>query len=213
MHAAAQSFKNNTVPGRDQITNAIIRNLSYRTLCQLMDFFNEKMSANGQVPREWKEAEITLIPKLGRTRNLQNLRPVSLTSCMGKLFEKSYSNAIWLLHWDAPTILQFNAGLSTACSSTGHLPAAKQRGAKPPKQEHRQVHPSLGHQKGFRHHIPRNDTRGTMQHRMWRKDVQLHKLFFNKPNGYNRHQLDLIYVNANTQPQKTTRLDSIPTTI
>lgn len=40
------------------------------------------------VPREWKEAKIILIPKRAKAKNFQNLRPISLTSCLGKLFEK-----------------------------------------------------------------------------------------------------------------------------
>lgn len=85
VHAVVQSFKKNMAPGRDQIMNAMICNLNYKTLSQLADFYNT-IWANGEVPREWKEA--ILMPKAGKTKNLQNLRPMFLTLCIGKLLEK-----------------------------------------------------------------------------------------------------------------------------
>lgn len=62
VHAVVQSFKKNMAPGRDQIMNAMIRNLNYKTLSQLADFY-KTIWANGEVPREWKEA--ILMPKAG----------------------------------------------------------------------------------------------------------------------------------------------------
>ena len=41
----------------------------------------------GQMPKQWKTAKIIMIPKPGKKLNLDNLRPISLTSCIGKLFE------------------------------------------------------------------------------------------------------------------------------
>ncbi|KAM7298867.1 venom metalloproteinase antarease-like TtrivMP_A [Ixodes scapularis] len=37
--------------------------------------------------QQWKHADVTLIPKPGKPLNPKNLRPISLTSCVGKLFE------------------------------------------------------------------------------------------------------------------------------
>lgn len=89
LYAAAQSFRKNTAPGPDHVTNAMLRNLSRESLKQLTTYFNDNVwSENGAVPDDWKEATIILIPKPAKPRDLHNLRPISLTSCVGKLFEK-----------------------------------------------------------------------------------------------------------------------------
>ncbi|KAM7294210.1 hypothetical protein ISCGN_023729 [Ixodes scapularis] len=43
---------------------------------------------------KWKHADITLIPKPGKPLNPKNLRPISLTSCVGKLFEHMVHNRL-----------------------------------------------------------------------------------------------------------------------
>lgn len=82
VYTAAQSFKKNTAPGPDRITNAMIRNLASETLEQLTKFFNDTIwKTGGSIPPEWKEAEIILIPKPGKpiapesTTNIVNLLP------------------------------------------------------------------------------------------------------------------------------------------
>ncbi|XP_049275453.1 putative nicotine oxidoreductase [Rhipicephalus sanguineus] len=39
------------------------------------------------LPPEWKTSLVTFIPKAGKAVNTENLRPISLTSCTGKLME------------------------------------------------------------------------------------------------------------------------------
>lgn len=39
------------------------------------------------MPQEWRHADITMIPKPGKPPSLNQLRPISLTSCVGKLLE------------------------------------------------------------------------------------------------------------------------------
>ncbi|XP_049269043.1 uncharacterized protein LOC125757488 [Rhipicephalus sanguineus] len=41
----------------------------------------------GTIPQSWKLANLILIPKPGKSPTLANLRPISLTSCVGKLME------------------------------------------------------------------------------------------------------------------------------
>ena len=43
---------------------------------------------SGVVPEDWKRANVVPIFKKGRKEDLGNYRPVSLTSILGKLFER-----------------------------------------------------------------------------------------------------------------------------
>lgn len=45
------------------------------------------MLGKREIPPLWKEATVILIPKPGKQPKLENLRPISLTSCVGKLME------------------------------------------------------------------------------------------------------------------------------
>lgn len=42
----------------------------------------------GEIPESWKEADMALIPIPDEEIRINNLRPISLTSCIGKLMEK-----------------------------------------------------------------------------------------------------------------------------
>lgn len=41
----------------------------------------------GELPAAWKHSEVIMIPKPNKPIAVYNLRPISLTSCVGKLFE------------------------------------------------------------------------------------------------------------------------------
>lgn len=41
----------------------------------------------GSLPRQWKTAKVVMIPKPAKKPQLDALRPISLTSCVGKLME------------------------------------------------------------------------------------------------------------------------------
>lgn len=61
--------------------------MSDQQLRKITQYFNEKVWDRGEIPSQWKEAKILLIPKPGKDKTLHNLRPIYLTSCLGKLFE------------------------------------------------------------------------------------------------------------------------------
>lgn len=76
-----------------------------------------KYWAAGEIPAEWKHARITFIPKPGKKICIENLRPISLTSCLAKLMEHVVLNRLQGYVEDKElipkTMIGFRANLST----------------------------------------------------------------------------------------------------
>lgn len=53
----------------------------------ITDYFNE-LWTSGNLPSSFRHATVRFIPKPGKPLMLENLRPISLTSCVGKLLER-----------------------------------------------------------------------------------------------------------------------------
>ena len=81
-----QDLRRNTAPGADHIRFSALRNLSDTDLNHLTNLFNDYWH-KGTLPQAWRHADISLIPKPGKPIAIANLRPISLTSCVGKLME------------------------------------------------------------------------------------------------------------------------------
>lgn len=94
----------------------MLRNLADDECELLLDYFN-KCWETATLPKQWKKALVRLIPKPGKLLSIENLRPISLTSCLGKLLEHMILNRIndhmednqLYLH----SMVGFRAGLST----------------------------------------------------------------------------------------------------
>lgn len=116
VYAAARASQRNTAPGADKITNAMIRNLSPTHIRDLTEYLNEELWSKGHVPKEWKHAEIVTIPKPGKKPAIDALRPISLTSCLGKLYERVIKTRLQNYIEDHDlfphTMLGFRPGLS-----------------------------------------------------------------------------------------------------
>ncbi|KAM7284944.1 hypothetical protein ISCGN_031942 [Ixodes scapularis] len=79
-------LRTKSAPGPDGITNKMLRNLDDTSIGYLTEYMQECWD-KGELPQQWKSANVTLIPKPGKPPQLGNLRPISLTSCIGKLME------------------------------------------------------------------------------------------------------------------------------
>lgn len=106
----------NTTPGKDRVTNKTLRNLDEDSLNSLLALFNKHWAA-GTLPPQWRHADITLIPKPHKPISVDNLRPISLTSCLGKLFEHLVHSRLTAFLEDNDlyphTMFGFRAHLST----------------------------------------------------------------------------------------------------
>lgn len=83
---ALRSLRRQTAPGADAITNKLLRHLDDTCIDHITTLFNYHWE-HGTLPSSWKHANISLIPKPNKTLALEHLRPISLTSCLGKLLE------------------------------------------------------------------------------------------------------------------------------
>ncbi|KAM7294073.1 protein FAM135A isoform X1 [Ixodes scapularis] len=94
----------------------MLRNLDDRSVTALTALFNE-VWRTGSVPPTWKHAVVAFIPKPGKELSVSNLRPISLTSCLGKLLEHVILNRLQAYVEDRDllphTMFGFRAHLST----------------------------------------------------------------------------------------------------
>ena len=74
--------------GLDGIGYNLLRRVPQSYMTYLISFFGVCLRL-GYFPKEWKHAKIIMVPKPGKDLSLaKNYRPISLLSCLGKLFER-----------------------------------------------------------------------------------------------------------------------------
>ena len=85
-----------TAVGPDDIHYQILKHLPECTLDTLLNIYNQIWDG-GDFTTEWREATIIPIPKPGKdTTNPNNYRPIALTSCICKTFERMVnSRLVW----------------------------------------------------------------------------------------------------------------------
>ncbi|XP_077547993.1 uncharacterized protein LOC144160638 [Haemaphysalis longicornis] len=86
VRATLQDLNTKSAAGPDRVTNRALKNLNETAIENLTAYFNKCWRA-GSLPRQWKMAKTILIPKPGKPPGIENLGPISLTSCVGKVLE------------------------------------------------------------------------------------------------------------------------------
>lgn len=76
----------NKSQGPDEIHPKLLHELRYQLVKPLTALFNNSVT-RGEVPSDWRDANVTPIHKKGSKAKPENYRPVSLTSVVGKLLE------------------------------------------------------------------------------------------------------------------------------
>ncbi|KAL8621712.1 hypothetical protein ACOMHN_061847 [Nucella lapillus] len=94
---AVKSLKDNS-PGPDKVSNEMLKHLGTKAKTKLLALFNNSWKT-GHVPQSWREAEMVPIQKKGKDKaRADSYRPISLTSCVGKLLERMInSRLVWHL--------------------------------------------------------------------------------------------------------------------
>ncbi len=93
VHKLLKSLKEDKSPGPDQVHPKVLRETAEAWSHPLTVLF-QRSSAVGVIPKDWKMANITPIFKKGSRSEVNNYRPVSLTSIVCKLMEKLIRNRI-----------------------------------------------------------------------------------------------------------------------
>ena len=107
--------------GLDRIYNRMLKNLNANNRVSLLSILN-LMFKEGYVPKDWKCAIVTPILKPNKHPGAaESYRPISLTSCLGKTFEKMINNRLkW--HLDNLNILpKAQTGFRRGCTTTDNL--------------------------------------------------------------------------------------------
>lgn len=113
--------KRKKAPGRDQIGGEILKQLPGRAVGKLCKIFNYILE-NKYFPKVWKEAEIILIPKIGKDLNVPSShRPISLLSVISKLWERLYLKRLKPLLIDNKAIPDHQFGFREKHSTTQQI--------------------------------------------------------------------------------------------
>ena len=101
---ALSTLKDKKSPGPDKITNEMLKHMGMRAKSKLLAIFNNSWKT-GHVPQNWREADMVPIHKKGKDRTKAgSYRPISLTSCAGKLMERLINTRL-LWHLEKTNII------------------------------------------------------------------------------------------------------------
>ncbi|KAI5753545.1 hypothetical protein M8J77_001177 [Diaphorina citri] len=88
LESVIKLLKPHSSPGPDEIHNEMLRHLPHNTKKLLLKLFN-LIWKEDEFPNDWKKSILVPIPKPNKDSTLpENLRPINLTSCLCKLFER-----------------------------------------------------------------------------------------------------------------------------
>ena len=95
LRQALRKIKLKKAPGPDKIHGEMLKRLGAAGKEALLQLINSSWKRS-QVPRAWKTAHIIPIPKQGKDHKLaSSYRPISLTSCVGKVAERMVNQRLY----------------------------------------------------------------------------------------------------------------------
>ena len=126
---ALSGLKLNSSMGADLIHNRMLANLDHRNIESLHLLF-KMLFRTGFVPQSWKEAIVVPVLKPGKQDHKDeaaSYRPISLTSCLSKVFERIVNNRLsWFLE-SKRLLPNAQSGFRSGRSTTDNLVHLEQR--------------------------------------------------------------------------------------
>jgi len=90
-----KKLKNRKSPGPDNIFNEMLKHLGHAGKSIILDFINLTWT-QGKLPSSWKIATIKPVLKKGKPQeDLSSCRPISLSSCLGKVAERMMNQRLY----------------------------------------------------------------------------------------------------------------------
>ena len=116
-----RKLKNSKSPGKDQILNEYLKLTKDKMLHVYVNFFNLILDT-GHIPDEWLEGRIKPIYKnKGDAMDPNNYRPITLLSCMGKLFTAVLNERLTQFLEDNDLLKPNQAGFRNYYATTDHI--------------------------------------------------------------------------------------------
>ena len=116
-----RKLKNSKSPGTDQILNEYLKLTKDKMLHVYVNFFNLILDT-GHIPDQWLEGRIKPIYKnKGDSLDPNNYRPITLLSCMGKLFTAVLNERLTQFLEDNDLLKPNQAGFRKHYATTDHI--------------------------------------------------------------------------------------------
>ena len=93
VYHAVKQMKNSKAPGEDGVVIDIIKEGGFQLYKHIARLFTSCLVTR-KIPQSWNNAVIILLHKKGDVTDINNYRPISLSSHMSKLFTKVIKNRI-----------------------------------------------------------------------------------------------------------------------
>ena len=111
-----KKVKAKKAPGPDAISGHILKNCASVLSSPLAMLFNISYQT-GDLPEDWKSAYVVPIHKSDKKDDIENYRPVSLTSLVMKIFEKCLRDILYEKCKDKITIMQHGFLPERSCTT------------------------------------------------------------------------------------------------
>jgi exonuclease III len=123
LETASRTLRNNTMAGRDKITNEMLKALLLISRETVLSLFNRILTEQ-IVPSQWKQSDMILLFKKGDMFDMNNYRPISIASCFGKFFMKILQTRLQpILNQQQPVE---QSGFRSGFSTLDHLQSINQ---------------------------------------------------------------------------------------
>jgi hypothetical protein len=114
-------LKTNSATGFDGIHNSFLKNLPLPYVESILILFN-KCIEERHMPPAWKNAKITMIPKKDQPKTIpSNYRPISVSSCLGKLYERLVGLRLYTFLEQKQLINRYQSGFRAHRSTQDNL--------------------------------------------------------------------------------------------
>ena len=118
---ALKKLKQKKSPGPDMIHNEMLQHLGSIGKRTLLHLINQTWR-KGQLPKAWKNAHIIPILKKDKDSNSpKSYRPISLTSCTGKVAERMVNRRLYWLLEDKKLLCEEQSGFRSASRTEDQL--------------------------------------------------------------------------------------------